>query len=72
LYQSVVTDASGHFKIGGVAPGDYKLFAWDNLEPYAYFDPVVLDKVETRGRPVHIAESSNQTVNLSVIAAEEP
>src|ERR1019366_7157302 len=35
-YKFAQSDIQGTFAIRGVPPGDYKLFAWEVLEPYAY------------------------------------
>ena len=32
LYKVLSTDSSGRFRMPGVTPGDYKLFAWENVE----------------------------------------
>ena len=69
FFQDVTSDQNGRFRFTGIAPGDYKLFAWESLERYSYFDPQVLEKYEQNGQPVHIAESSHETLNLKMIAA---
>ena len=60
LYRTATTDEAGRVTLTGVAPGNYKLFAWEALEQYAYYDPQVLDLFERQGTPVHISESSRQ------------
>ena len=67
LYRTAVVDRPGHFSISNVAPGDYKLFAWEALEPFAYFDPNVLKKDEAKGFAVHLAESASEHVDLRLI-----
>jgi hypothetical protein len=69
LFKATISDQNGHFLLSGVAPGDYKAFAWDGLEPYSYFDAAVRRKYEPKGRPVHIEESSRETVDLMAIFA---
>src|SRR4030095_16245835 len=69
LYRTAATDQNGHFVIRTVAPGDYKLFAWEDLEPFAYNDPDILRKYEERGTAVKIAESSKMNVEVNVIPA---
>ena len=32
LYRDVSSDITGSFQMQGLAPGDYKLFAWENVE----------------------------------------
>jgi hypothetical protein len=39
-YRDVVADQYGHFEIKGVPPGDYKVFAWEDVEPGAWFSAV--------------------------------
>jgi hypothetical protein len=69
LFHAVTTDLKGGFSIPNIAPGDYKLFAWESLEPYGYFDPELLRRSESMGRAVHVGELSKQTVTLTVIPA---
>jgi hypothetical protein len=69
LYQRAIADLEGRFRFPGVAPGNYKLFAWEALEPNAYFDPEVLRPVEQRGRAIQLAESARQSVDLVVSPA---
>jgi len=68
-YKTAVTDSNGHFIIHGIEPGEYKIFAWDAIEEYAYFDPDFLRAFEQQGKPVSISESSKQTVDVKVILA---
>jgi hypothetical protein len=67
LYKNVTSDANGKFVLRGIAPGDYKLFAWDSLDPFSWFDPEILSRYISKGKPIHVQESSNQTVDLRVI-----
>jgi hypothetical protein len=50
-----------------IAPGDYKLFAWEDLEPGEYNDPDFIRKYEALATPVRVSESSNLTVEVKVI-----
>jgi hypothetical protein len=61
------TVSNGEFRIPGVAPGDYKVFAWQGIEENAFFDTDVLKKFESRGFLVHVGELSRETVNLRLI-----
>jgi hypothetical protein len=62
-----MTDSTGKFTIRGVPPGDYKLFAWNSIEQFSWFDPEVLRTDESKGKPVHVLESANQTIELRAI-----
>ena len=67
LFKKAVADKDGRFVLRGIAPGDYRLFAWDGLEPYSWFDPEVVRPFEARGVAVHISESSKQSIEVKVI-----
>jgi uncharacterized surface anchored protein len=69
LYKTATTDAAGHATIAGVAPGSYKLFAWEALEPYAYYDPKILEVFEQQGTPVRVEESSTASADVKLIPA---
>jgi hypothetical protein len=67
LFRAVTADTNGRFAIQSVAPGDYKLVAWDAIEPYAYFDPELIRQAEQSGAAVRIVESSQLTLNITVL-----
>jgi len=69
VYKTAVTDPNGHFVFRSIAPGEYKIFAWEAIEEFAYFDPDFLTSYEDRGKPVSISESSKQTVDVNIIPA---
>lgn len=69
LYRTATTDQTGRFTMRGVAPGDYKLFAWEALENYGYFDPDVMRRSESLGKAVHVAESSKLFAEGKIIPA---
>lgn len=67
LYRSVVTGADGRFRFQNLPPGDYKLFAWDDVETGAWQDPEFIRAFESKGVPVRLAGKSNEDVQLNVI-----
>jgi hypothetical protein len=69
LYKTAGTNADGQFTIRGVTPGDYRVFAWEDLEPFSYFDGQVLQKYEQQGKLIHIKEASNETADVKIIPA---
>jgi hypothetical protein len=69
LYKTAASDSSGRFLFRSVPPGDYRLFGWEALESYAYFDQELLRRVESQGIPVHVSESAGNTVTLKLISA---
>jgi protocatechuate 3,4-dioxygenase beta subunit len=69
LFRAATTDQNGHFTMRAIAPAEYKIFAWEALEPYAYFDPELLRRFESQGRPVKILESSRENMEVKAIPA---
>jgi protocatechuate 3,4-dioxygenase beta subunit len=67
LYKVISTDNTGHFRMQGVTPGDYKLFAWENVEQGAWQDPAFIGAYENAGRPIHIYEGTSENLQLPVI-----
>jgi protocatechuate 3,4-dioxygenase beta subunit len=69
LYKSVATDASGQFNFRGVAPGEYKIFAWPaipySLRGQAYMNEEFLSRYEFRGVPVRVSAGATATVQLT-------
>jgi hypothetical protein len=50
LYRETSTDQFGRYHFGAVTPGDYKLFAWSDVEPDIWFDPAVSPWTRRRNR----------------------
>jgi hypothetical protein len=70
-YKTAKTDVNGRFTIHGIAPGDYKLYSWENIARYGYFDPDFVRPFEGKGLSIHIDEGSRLTVNLSLLEAPQ-
>jgi len=70
LFKTTATDTSGHFSLKGISPGEYKLFAWEDIEPGAYQDPEFLAPFENQGESVTIREGSRENRQLKLIPAE--
>src|SRR5262249_42889463 len=70
LYKVATTNPDGRFTILGATPGDYRLFAWEDIEPFSYFDPEVLKQYETQGKLVRIGELSKETAEVRIIPAQ--
>jgi hypothetical protein len=69
-YKTANADQNGHFTIKGIPPGEYKLFAWEQVEYGAYQDPDFLKPFESSGESVSISEKSHETKHLKAIPAE--
>jgi hypothetical protein len=67
LFRSTIADADGRFRLTRIVPGDYKLFAWDEVIPGAWRDREFMAPIEERGVAVRVAPNSKQDVQVSVI-----
>jgi hypothetical protein len=68
LYKQTTTDQYGAFKLRGIAPGTYKLFAWDGTQDVAYQDPEFLKGIDGYGTEVHIDENAGAALKLKAIS----
>ena len=72
LFRSVTADESGYFHVSAVAPGAYRILAFERLEPYGYFDPVLRARIESEGARVEIREGDAVRIAPEVVLAEGP
>jgi len=70
-YHTSTSDQYGRFALKGVDPGEYKLYAWDDLESGAYMDPDVMKPFESKGVAMSIHENSHESAQLTLIPAEK-
>jgi hypothetical protein len=68
FYRSTLTDAHGKFTFASLPPGDYKLFAWEDVEDGAWTDPGFLKPIEAQGKPVTLR--TGETAELALIALQ--
>jgi hypothetical protein len=71
LYKAGTTDQYGRFELRGIAPGDYKLFSWQEAEDGAWEDPEFLKLFEGKGESVSLREGDQKTVHLRAIRPEK-
>ena len=67
LYKSVSAGDSGNFQLSGIAPGEYKLFAWERVEEGAWQDTNFISVYEDRGKAIRIGEGGRVTAEAKVI-----
>jgi hypothetical protein len=70
MYKTANTDQNGHFTFKGVRPGEYKAYAWEDIEQGAQQDPDFVKPHESAGEAVSVKQSSHETVQLKVVPAE--
>ncbi len=63
----VTTDASGNFTFHGLPPGEYKIFAWEEVETNAWMDRDYRQPFENRSASAKVEESTTPAVTLRLI-----
>ena len=72
LYSQAVVDQYGRFEITGVVPGEYRAYAWEEVESTAWMDSEFMRPLRTRGKSISVAEDSEIGIQLDVIPVEAP
>jgi hypothetical protein len=70
LIQMTSAGSSGSFKFTGIAPGAYRVYAWDSMGvdlSAVEYDPDFVKPYESQSASVEISENSHESVTLSVI-----
>ncbi len=65
LYRSVISDVKGRFQLRGVAPGNYRLFGWPDIEGPAFRNTAFLKTYEDRATRLSIAKGGRIKVDLN-------
>jgi hypothetical protein len=68
-FQEYTTDQYGRYHFENIRSGDYKLFAWDDPEPNAWFDPEFLKTYEDQGEKIVLQPKTRTASNLHLIPA---
>ena len=68
LYRSAATDAAGRYEFRGIPPGNYKVFAWEDIEPKSWMEPAYLRVFEDLGKVVAAADGSSETADVLAIS----
>jgi protocatechuate 3,4-dioxygenase beta subunit len=66
-YRKTVSDQSGRFRLPGIRPGEYTLFAWETVDGEAYYNPDFLKSYEGQGVGFPASEGELKTVQLQAI-----
>jgi hypothetical protein len=61
------TDQYGKYTLKGVAPGEYRVYAFENVEFGAYQDPEWLKPFESKGEQIAVNENDKQSLDLKLV-----
>ncbi|HUA21092.1 MAG TPA: carboxypeptidase-like regulatory domain-containing protein [Bryobacteraceae bacterium] len=71
LNRFAFTDEKGEFKVKNVAPGDYQVFAWENVPVGAPQDPEFRKRFEKQAVPLTMQSNGHEKVSVTAISAAQ-
>jgi hypothetical protein len=66
MRKTATTDQNGRFSIKGVAPGEYRIYAWDSFVPVTFLDAEQLKEFGKFAVAVKLKEESREQVALKL------
>ncbi|MBX9603804.1 MAG: carboxypeptidase-like regulatory domain-containing protein [Bryobacteraceae bacterium] len=69
LKRSAVADQNGGFRLVGLVPGEYRLFAWEDIEAGAWLDPEFRKNHEAASKSLVLKENGREMVQIRVISS---
>ncbi len=66
-FHDAVTDQKGTFEFKNLPPGDFKLLAWETIEPNQFQNPEFLAKYIARGETVRLMANDRKTISVTAI-----
>jgi len=70
FYTLATVDEHGAFEMNSMTPGEYRLYAFEDLASGAWFDPEFLQPYAERGTPVDLKAGSKLEVTVQAIGSE--
>ena len=70
-YKLTTSDQTGAFSLKGVVPGEYRVFAFDQIESGAQMDPEFMKPFESKGERVSLKENGHESLKLKLIDTAE-
>jgi hypothetical protein len=64
-----ISDANGRFQFKNVAPGDYSLYAWEEIDTNGWQDPGYMQPFEALGKRISVGEGKTTTLEIGLIPA---
>lgn len=70
FYSSTNTDQYGNFTFNRVTPGEYQLYAWEDVQFGQWFDPEWMKAFDGKGENITAKEGTPVNVKLTMIAVK--
>jgi hypothetical protein len=67
--RSIMSGTDGHFRIANLAPGDYRIYAWDDITQVEYADPEWMKHQGGKGQAVTVSPGQTATLKLELTQA---
>ncbi len=67
LFAAGTTDQLGGFELPCIQQGDYRLYAWAEVDGYAYRNAEFMKAYSDGGRAIRVEKAQNATVNLRLL-----
>jgi hypothetical protein len=67
LYRTTTSDTIGNFTVNGIAPGEYKVFAWESVPDNAWLNADFLAEFEQRGTSITVSPGAPVSVEVTLI-----
>jgi len=67
--RTIAADQDGRFTLKGVAPGEYRLYAWEEPMPTGEVEPELLKPYEGHAVKVKVAEGGREQVEVKLVRA---
>jgi protocatechuate 3,4-dioxygenase beta subunit len=69
-FRTVQSDQNGNFNFANVPPGEYRVYAWEDIESGAHQDPDIRKPFESNAPTVKVEEKGSQSANVKLISRE--
>jgi 5-hydroxyisourate hydrolase-like protein (transthyretin family) len=70
FYSTTSTDQYGSFSFPRVTPGEYQVYAWEDVEFGQWFDPEWIKTYDGKGESLEAKEGSPVNLKLTMIPAK--
>lgn len=67
FYAATGVDENGDFRFHGLVPGSYRIYAFEDMQPQAWFDPDFLKNYTGAGTPIDLAEGAAPEIKVNAI-----
>ena len=68
--EGAITDRNGGFSIRNLAPGEYKIVAWEEIELGLSQDPGFRSRFESQASSVTLRDGSHESVEVKVVGKD--